>query len=296
MKRQPTVEHDGDWAGREAGDDRKINRIAAVGGASIRFCRTSQAEFQAHSHVALSVTAVLRGDMDVVVGDESFTASAGESILTDSACMHAARAEREVEFVSIHVEPELVVELSADMGLASIGAEIRFKRAQIIDGEVFRIAERMASEVLKARSGRRQMLDALLREVVVLLLRSHLSVRKSTRIELSRAGPVDRRLRRAIEFIHDNYASDVALGEMAAAAYLSEYHFARLFKQVTGVTPHVYLANVRLERARSLLTETSLPIVEVAAMVGYQSQSHFTRLFKSVTGVTPGAYRHSFTG
>jgi AraC family transcriptional regulator len=118
-------------------------------------------------------------------------------------------------------------------------------------------------------------------------------VRKSAQIELSRVGPVDRRLRRAIEFMHDNYGRELALEEIAAAAYLSEYHFARLFKQITGATPHVYLANLRIEKARRLLIETTLPIIEIAAMVGYQSQSHFSKIFKSVTGITPRAYRDS---
>jgi AraC family transcriptional regulator len=91
--------------------------------------------------------------------------------------------------------------------------------------------------------------------------------------------------------MHDNYSRELALEEIASAAYLSEYHFARLFKQITSVSPHVYLANLRLERARKLLAETALPIGQIAAMVGYQSQSHFTKVFKSVTGVTPMAYR-----
>ena len=93
--------------------------------------------------------------------------------------------------------------------------------------------------------------------------------------------------------MHDNFGRELALEEIASAAYLSEYHFARLFKQIAGVTPHVYLANLRLERARKLLVETVLPISEIAAMVGYQSQSHFSKMFKSVAGVTPRAYREA---
>jgi AraC family transcriptional regulator len=60
-----------------------------------------------------------------------------------------------------------------------------------------------------------------------------------------------------------------------------------------SVTPHVYLANLRLERARKLLTNTSLPISEISASVGYQSQSHFTKIFKSVTGLPPRLYREA---
>src|ERR1044072_4793229 len=159
------------------------------------------------------------------------------------------------------------------------------------DSFLSHLSRTVAREMAEERVGHRAMLDSLVRQLTIYLLRSHLTVRKSAQIELSRAGPVDRRLRRAIEFMHDNFSRELALEEIASAAYLSEYHFARLFKQVAGVTVHVYLANLRLEHARRLLAETGLAISEISTRVGYQSQSHFTKIFKSVTGVTPRAYR-----
>jgi AraC family transcriptional regulator len=155
------------------------------------------------------------------------------------------------------------------------------------------MAREIADEVANERVGRAAMLVTQVRQLAIHLLRNHLTVRKSDHIELSRAGPVDRRLRRAIEFMHDNFSRELALEEIASAAYLSEYHFARLFKHITGVTPHGYLANLRLERARKLLADTALPISEIASMVGYQSQSHFSKMFRSVTGITPRAYREA---
>jgi AraC family transcriptional regulator len=151
----------------------------------------------------------------------------------------------------------------------------------------------MAAELVQEELGHGAMLESMIRQLAIHLLRTHLTVRKSDLIELSRAGPVDRRLRRALEFMHDNYSRALSLEEVASAAYLSEYHFARLFKEIIGVTAHVYLANLRLERARRLLAETELAISEVASRVGYQSQSHFTKVFKSTTGVAPRAYRES---
>src|ERR1051325_8956198 len=67
-----------------------------------------------------------------------------------------------------------------------------------------------------------------------------------------RVGLVDRRIRRAVELMHAQLHEDMPLEEMAAAAFLSPFHFARLFKKVTGTTPHAYLAALRLERARTL--------------------------------------------
>jgi AraC family transcriptional regulator len=69
----------------------------------------------------------------------------------------------------------------------------------------------------------------------------------------------------------------------------SEFHFARLFKKITGVTPHSYLASLRIERARRMLAESDPPIAEV----GYASQSHFTKIFREATGMTPREFRLS---
>jgi AraC family transcriptional regulator len=102
---------------------------------------------------------------------------------------------------------------------------------------------------------------------------------------------VDRRLRRAIEFMHDNCGRELSLAEIAATAYLSEFHFARLFKKITGSTPHGFLAGLRIERARRFLAESDLPITDVGAQVGYGSQSHFTKVFREATGMTPHAFR-----
>lgn len=259
---------------------------------TVRHTRATHCEFQPHSHSAFTVTAVLEGRIEVTIGESAFELSAGEAALTNVGQTHCARAS-EVEFVSVGVSPVLVNELVAEIGLTRTTADVVFRACVVIDETIARTVRAIATEISDEGWGHDEMLDSLVRQLVIHLFRSHLTVRMSDQIELSRAGPVDRRLRRAIEFMHDNFGRELALEEIASAAYISEYHFARLFKQIAGVTPHVYLANLRLERARKLLVETVLPISEIAAMVGYQSQSHFSKMFKSVAGVTPRAYREA---
>ncbi|HEY9231669.1 MAG TPA: helix-turn-helix domain-containing protein [Blastocatellia bacterium] len=259
---------------------------------SVRRTLTAHCRFEAHAHTAFTVTALLGGRMQACVGDNEFVLTVGDVAFTGTGQLHAAEAD-EVDFVSIHVQPALINEMAAEMNLTRTTAEIIFRAHCATDETLVTIARLIATEVTNEAPGHELMLDTLVRQLAIHLLRSHLTVRKSAQIELSRVGPVDRRLRRALEFMHDNYGRELALEEIAAAAYLSEYHFARLFKQITGTTPHVYLANLRIERARHLLVETRHPIIEIAAMVGYQSQSHFSKIFKAVTGVTPRAYRES---
>ena len=270
----------------------EVQRIVLRPQFTVRHTLTAECEFQPHSHSTFTVTVVLAGQLIATIGDRKFELSPGDIALTNIGQSHCANGF-EVEFVSIGVSPALVNELVAEIGLMRTSAQIVFLSSIVIDETLTRFAREVLSEMAVERVGHGPMLDALVRQVVIHLLRCHLTVRKSDQIELSRAGPVDRRLRRAIEFMHDNYDREIGVEEIASAAYLSEYHFARFFKQISGVTPHVYLANLRLERARKLLAETARPISEIASMVGYQSQSHFTKMFKSVTGVTPRAYREA---
>lgn len=270
----------------------EIQRFISRSQFTVRHTATEACQFESHAHAAYTATAVLAGQLTTTIGDVMFELPAGETALTNVGQNHSARGNQ-VEFVSIGVSPALVTEMVTEIGLTRTTANIIFRRAAVTDSTLTKTAREIAAEVSDEQLGRTAMLDALVRQFVIHLLRCHLTVRQSDQIELSRAGPVDRRLRLAIEFMHDNFGRELALEEIASAAYLSEYHFARLFKQITGVTPHVYLANVRLERARKLLADTALPISEIASMVGYQSQSHFSKMFRSVTGVTPRAYREA---
>lgn len=96
-------------------------------------------------------------------------------------------------------------------------------------------------------------------------------------------------LRQVTEYIHENLDQHLTLAELSLVAGMSPYHFARTFKQVTGVTPHQYVLNARVERAKGLLLQGKLTIAEIASQVGFFDQSHLTRYFKRLVGVTPQA-------
>jgi len=99
------------------------------------------------------------------------------------------------------------------------------------------------------------------------------------------------RLRRVKEFINANLEEDLSLAEIAAASDLSQYHFARAFRTSTGLTPQQYLMRQRVERAKELLANDNLPIVEISLRTGFKNQSHFTTLFRKFTKLTPKTWR-----
>jgi AraC family transcriptional regulator len=100
------------------------------------------------------------------------------------------------------------------------------------------------------------------------------------------------KLRAVVDYIHAHLGAEVSLDELAAVAHLSPYHFARLFKNSTGLPPHQYVIARRVERAKELLRGRVRPaLAEVAAEVGFADQSHFTRHFRRLVGVTPKRFQ-----
>lgn len=108
---------------------------------------------------------------------------------------------------------------------------------------------------------------------------------------MSRGGLAPWQLRRAREMFRADLSGNLSLREVADACKLSISHFARAFKASTGVPPHQWLMNERVEMARDLLERSSTPLVEVAGVCGFADQSHFSRVFARVAGTSPGAWR-----
>lgn len=93
------------------------------------------------------------------------------------------------------------------------------------------------------------------------------------------------------ELIEESLTDDLSLPALAQALDLSKAHFVRLFRNSVGTSPHRYVMQRRVERARVLLLSSDLSLVEVAIDAGFASQSHMTRVFRQVFGITPGDAR-----
>ncbi|MEI3801292.1 MULTISPECIES: AraC family transcriptional regulator [unclassified Chitinophaga] len=92
-------------------------------------------------------------------------------------------------------------------------------------------------------------------------------------------------------FINENYADNVTLPQLAALGNMSPFHFNRLFKQITAVTPYSYMLQVRLKQATLQLRNTSLPVTDIAFSTGFNSLEHFSAAYKKQFGKSPSAMR-----
>lgn len=103
----------------------------------------------------------------------------------------------------------------------------------------------------------------------------------------------DTLINRAKEYINDNYQLNLSLDDIADELDISKYHFLRLFKEKTFLSPHTYLMLRRLEKAKDFLKKGD-SIAHIAHGRGFNDQSHLHKRFKSITGVTPKQYQNFF--
>ncbi|GAP99891.1 AraC family transcriptional regulator [Leptolyngbya sp. NIES-2104] len=99
-------------------------------------------------------------------------------------------------------------------------------------------------------------------------------------IEFKSRGLTHNQLQQAIDYIHTHLNRDLSLAELASVISISPTYFASLFKRATGIAPHQYVIQQRVERARVMLSKTNLTIADIATQVGFSSQSHLTQQFK----------------
>lgn len=127
-------------------------------------------------------------------------------------------------------------------------------------------------------------------------LGTYLSQRYGTfapKLEEYKGGLPKPRLNRVREYIENNLENNVSLTELSEVAGVSLYHFAKAFKQSTGATPHQYVLERKMDRAKELLRDPNRSVLETSARTGFVDQSHFTKIFRRLVGVTPTEFRNA---
>lgn len=127
--------------------------------------------------------------------------------------------------------------------------------------------------------------EGLFLAALVKLIERHGAGEPAPRALGDERGPVQRTL----DLMRANFAADLGIDELAACAGLSPFHFARAFRRATGLPPHAYLTQLRLDRARARLA-AGTSASEAALAAGFYDQSHLTKHFKRAYGITPGQY------
>ena len=269
----------------------QLNRFFVSNEFSVSYRQAKRIEWQSQATSGYSLLAVLKGSLHYILDKPPVALNASEFVLFEPHVSFTANA-KQAEVLFLTFSASLVMQHALTMNLIPSKATVTFRSEHISnDQKLDALLAQFVAELTDEQPGKEIVLRALVEQLLVQVLRNYAQPRRSEVLELSRVGLVDRRIRRSVELMHTQLDQDLTLKALAAASYLSPFHFARLFKKLTGATPHNYLAGIRAARAQLLLAETELSVTEVGSRVGYLSASHFTKAFRLATGTTPREFR-----
>jgi AraC family transcriptional regulator len=159
----------------------------------------------------------------------------------------------------------------------------------VVDSQLQRLIQALHADI-SAGSPAGSLFGESIGAALALHLARHYSTRSAFPNPPAQGLPA-RPLSRVLDYIHSNLTADLHLTELANVAGLSTFHFAKLFKQSTGASPHQYVMQRRLERAKELLRNPSINLSEVSLRAGFADHSHLSNVFRRFIGMTPSRYR-----
>lgn len=216
--------------------------------------------------------------------------SNGDAIINPSGLFVSPRWSAEVEIILLAIDPYLVNNISEQMGLSGKVELIpRFKfrdklLQQLLHNLVFEFENGLPTN-------QRDLffIESLSHSLIAHLIRRY-SAEPINSYPISQGLP-SRKLAQVIDYINDNIDKTLSLEIIAEVANISPSYFINQFRESTGKSPHKYIISQRIEKSKSLLTQTKKTIAQIAYETGFADQSHLTRVMRNYTGMTPRMIR-----
>jgi len=227
-----------------------------------------------HENIGFEVDWIERGVMGFELGARALEASAGACVVIPPAIVHTPRA-RSTRFHQITLPTEWIEEAAQSVG-GSLPRTPELRVGRVVEHARL-VAEDIAAGIPEADPGVQASLYALCVSLV-----------RPARAPSER---IDRRVRRALDCIGDNYAERLTIDDLATAAGMSRFAFVRAFRASVGESPYRHLTNVRLERAASRLRTTRDSVLAIALSCGFTDPGRFARAFRARYGCTPLRFR-----
>lgn len=240
--------------------------------------------FPRHWNGTYVIQVVEQGVNEFYCRGADHVAPAGSVVLINPHEIHTGCSTGAVplKYRTFYPAPELLTEIASQLN--DRNGEISFFHSPVVSDA------RLARLLQKAHRACEAGDDPLASQTLVLEAFSLLIMRHSDQDEpLPALGKELAAVKRAKEYLTENFSTNVSLETLAKIAYLSPFHLLRAFRKTVGLPPHEYLINLRIERAKQLLAQ-GCQIADVAYEIGFCDQSHLNRQFKRIVGVTPGQY------
>ncbi|MBD2814616.1 AraC family transcriptional regulator [Xenorhabdus sp. Flor] len=243
--------------------------------------------FSRHVHEAFCIGVIEEGAQRFYRTGAEHVAPKGDIILVNADEIHTGSSAVVTgwSYQAIYPSPELLRSLSRDLKYAD--GNIPWFPSAVVHDPGLSEQLRLMFNLLSQKD------NTLFKETLLLSSLSWLMMKHGkTRITAQKLPSAEKQILLAKEYIDAHAETDVSLNRLAEMVQLSPWHFLRQFKEIIGVTPHVYLIFARLRMARKLLLDGH-SILNVAIRCGFADQSHFNRHFKNALGITPGMFVRS---
>ncbi|MDH2427475.1 AraC family transcriptional regulator [Sphaerisporangium sp. TRM90804] len=189
------------------------------------------------------------------------------------------RATSRLSTIQVHIPSLTVKRTTGALG----GREPDFEALSA----ALRAGDPVVEQLLRSLAGASGVSDLYAESAAAFLSTHVLTAGRNERLP----GPEHAAVRAGVAIMRERLAEPLTLATIAAEVHLSVYHFVRVFREATGQTPHRYLIQLRIERARRLLVTTSLSVEQIAGRCGFASPGALSSAFLRHTGVRPSAYR-----
>lgn len=198
------------------------------------------------------------------------------------------------EVLHVYIPHHSFIRVNSE-GLVDCAAHnIRYE-CQVSDPVVHKITQEIVRELYDETSSGGLRIDAMALELITTLAHDHMEILPSKPPVALAKGRLDpKRLNRVLEYIEENLEEDISVTDLADAACFSQFHFMRAFQMAMGRSPHAYVSERRLDRAKHLLAYSDAPLVDISLACRFSGQANFTKAFTRAMGISPGKFRHVY--
>lgn len=253
-----------------------------------------------HAHKEVEIMYVIDGKCTVDTEEESVTLKKGDFILLDAYVPHRLIVEKNSPCRMLNVEFSFVKKEGCFPSIKDLADENKvlsdflvFHRSYVVlkdPNEIYHTLKNLVLELDKKESEKEIMIQLHLAQLLIQIARM-VGEEKEKKSEQQQANVY---VKKTIEYLHHNYDRDIQVKDISQMVNLHPGYLHRVFKKQTGLTVMEYLTTLRMEKAKMLLADTDIPIVEISYYIGINSRQYFSLLFKKHTNTTPAEYRKTF--
>jgi AraC-like DNA-binding protein len=256
---------------------------------------TDIAEFPPHWHEELEIVYALEQDLAIGLNNEIYILNPHDILLIGRGEVHyflmppLQKSKRIILQFELSLFESFALEIQErrfSSPLIKRQSEPALNPHRNLESQILAIE----TEYYQKRAGYQLAIKARLCDLMVTLLRQ-VPMEKYSSLEQMKHLKKLERLEQVFHYVEENYTREILLAEVAGAASFSVYHFARFFKEATGMTFVQYLNNYRVSKAAKYLINSSDPITEIAFQAGFDSIKTFNRVFKQLKGCSPREYK-----